>query len=343
MKQYVGLDVSLEETSVCVLDGNGRVVFRGRVASEPAAIVRLIRGRVPDCERVVLESGPLSTWLWHGLRAAGLPVVCADARHAKAALRMQVNKTDANDAEGLAQIARTGWYREVRVKSLDSHLERSLLGARHRLVGMRRDLENQIRGILKTFGLKVGRAGGKRFTVRVGELVASVPALAAVIEPLLAVRETVLERVAALERRIVALARENAVCRLLMTAPAVGAITALGYVCTLDTAERFAKSSRVGVYLGLTSRRYQSGEVDWTGRISKCGDGMMRSLLYTAAHVLLTRVSKWCPLKAWGMRLAKKIGAKKAKVAVARKLATILHRMWVDGTPFRWTTKEVTA
>jgi transposase len=208
---------------------------------------------------------------------------------------------------------------------------------------MRRDLENQIRGILKTFGLKLGQVGGRQFAARLSEVVAAEPALASVIEPLLAVREAVAERIAALETRLVADAGANPTCRLLMTVPGVGAVTALAFVSTLDTPERFAKSSSVGAYLGLTPRRYQSGAVDWAGRICKCGDGMMRSLLYTAANVLLTRVRRWCPLKAWGMRLAKRIGARKAKVAVARKLAAILYRMWMQNAPFRWTTKEVTA
>lgn len=343
MKQYVGLDVSLEETSLCVVNESGDVVFRGRVASTPEAIERAVRSKAPAAERVVLEAGPLSTWLWHELRAAGLPVVCADARHAKAALKMQVNKTDDNDAEGLARIAHSGWYREVRVKSLRSHFERSLLGARARLVKTRCDLDNQVRGLLKTFGLKVGRAGGRRFAARVRELSETVPMLAEVIEPLLAVRETVLIQTAALDKRLVAIVRDDERCRLLMTAPGVGAVTALAFAAAIDDPTRFKRSSSVGAYLGLTPRRHQSGQVDRAGRVSKCGDRMVRGLLYEAAGVLLTRVARWCPLKAWGMRLAKRIGARKAKVAVARKLAAILYRMAVDGTPFRWTAKEVSA
>ena len=343
MKQYVGLDVSLEATSVCVMDEAGVIVFQGKVASTPEALARVVRERAPGSERVVLESGPLSTWHWHGLKSLGVAVVCLDARQAKAALSCHVNKTDANDAEGLAQLARTGWYREVRVKRLQSHHDRSLLAARGQLVKTRRDLENQMRGLMKTFGLLLGKVGAAGFEGRVGELLAEVPALCDVIEPLLAVRAAVCRQLDALSGQVRALARTSRACRILMTCPGIGPVTALAYVSAIDDPTRFAKSSSAGVYLGLTSRRYQSGEIDRAGRISKCGDGMVRSLLFEAAHVLLTRVTRWSALKAWGMRLMKRIGAKRAKVAVARKMAVILHRMWMEETDFRWSNKEVAA
>ena len=343
MKHYVGLDVSMEETMVCVMEGSGEAVFKGSVSSTPEAIADLLRRKAPHAERVVLEAGSLSTWHWHGLRALGFPVVCVDARHARAALSMRVNKTDANDAEGLAHLARTGWCREVRVKSMASHHDRSLLAAREQLGKTKRDLENQMRGLMKTFGLLVGKVSGGRFEGRVRELLAEVPALCDVIEPLLAARAAVRRECDRLTKRVMDLARDSATCRLLMRHPGIGAINALAFVSTIDDPRRFAKSANVGAYLGLTPRRYQSGEVDRTGRISKCGDAMVRSLLFEAANVLLTRVTKWCPLKAWGMRLMKRIGAKKAKVAVARKMAVTLHRMWMDNADFRWTNKEVAA
>ena len=343
MDQYVGLDVSLKETFVCVVDACGEVVCEKSVGTTPETIAKFIEKKAPGAVRVGLESGLLSTWLWHGLRALGLPVVCLDARHAASALKMQVNKTDRNDAAGLAQIVRTGWYREVEVKSLACHEVRAVLLARSRLVASRRDLENQMRGLLKPFGLLVGKVRGKGFEGRVRELIADTPAMAEVIDALLLARRTLCTQVARLDVRVRMLAQTIAPCRRLMTVPGVGPITALAYVTVIDDPGRFRKGRSVGAYLGLTPRRYQSGEVDRAGRISKCGDGLVRTLLFEAAGVLLTRVQRMSPLKAWGLRLAKRIGAKKAKVAVARKLAVILHCMWTDDTEFWWTKEEAAA
>ncbi|MCH8098788.1 MAG: IS110 family transposase, partial [Proteobacteria bacterium] len=325
MDQYVGLDVSLKETFVCVVDPCGEVVCEKSVGATPETIAKFIEKKAPGAVRVGLESGLLSTWLWHGLRALDVPVVCLDARHAASALKMQVNKTDRNDAAGLAQIVRTGWYREVEVKSLACHEVRAVLLARSRLVASRRDLENQMRGLLKPFGLLVGKVRGKGFEGRLRELIADAPAMAEVIDALLLARRTLCTQVARLDVRVRMLAQTIAPCRRLMTVPGVGPITALAYVTVIDDPGRFRKGRSVGAYLGLTPRRYQSGEVDRAGRISKCGDGLVRTLLFEAAGVLLTRVQRMSPLKAWGLRLAKRIGAKKAKVAVARKLAVILH------------------
>jgi transposase len=343
MDQYVGLDVSLKETFVCVVDASGEVVCEKSVGTTPETIAKFIEKKAPGAVRVGLESGLLSTWLWHGLRALGLPVVCLDARHAASALKMQVNKTDRNDAAGLAQIVRTGWYREVEVKSLACHEVRAVLLARSRLVASRRDVENQMRGLLKPFGLLVGKVRGKGFEGRLRELIADAPAMAEVIDALLLARRALCAQIARLDVRVQALAKAVAPCRRLMTVPGIGPITALAYVTAIDDPGRFRKGRNVGAYLGLTPRRYQSGEVDRAGRISKCGDGLVRTLLFEAAGVLLTRVQRMSPLKAWGLRLAKRIGAKKAKVAVARKLAVILHCMWTDGTEFWWTKEEATA
>ena len=271
----------------------------------------------------------------------GLPVICIDARHAKAALKMQINKSDRNDAVGIARIMQCGWYKEVRVKDLDSHAIKALLVSRALLVKIKRDLENQIRGLLKNLGLVIGRAKMNVFAVRAAELIEDRPELAAAVGPLLKAREAIEQQIADFDRKVMRLARNDAQVRRFMTAPGVGAITALCFLATIDDPTRFKRSRSVGAYVGLTTRRYASGEIDWTGRISKCGDKMLRSYLYEAANVLLTRVAKWSALKAWGVRLAKRSGLRKAKVAVARKLAVILHRMWVDGTEFNWSSKEV--
>jgi transposase len=211
------------------------------------------------------------------------------------------------------------------------------------LVKIKRDLENQIRGLLKNFGLVIGKAGGNVFRRRVQELLGEQLLLPEAIRPLLAVREMVRREIAGLTRKLLTLARDNEESRRLMTVPGIGPITALAFCTAIDEPGRFRRSRSVGAYFGLTPRRYASGEVDWSGRISKCGDAMVRTYLFEAAGVLLTRVPQWCKLKAWGHRLWKRIGFKKAKVAVARKLAVILHRMWRDGTDFIWSSKEVAA
>jgi transposase len=339
MEHYVGLDVSLELTSICVVDGKGRCLWQGKCASTPEAIAAAVRARAPRAVRVGLESGPLSIWHWHELKRLGLPVVCLDARHAKAALSLQLNKSDRNDALGLAQIVRTGWYREVAVKSFDSQVIRTLLTTRAQLVRMRTDLANQIRGVLKPFGLIAGKGGGRPFMERVRSLAADGP-LEDAVEALLSAWQAIGAQIAGLDRRLLAMARRDQPVRRLMTAPGVGVLVAMTFVSVIDDPERFAKSSSIGAYVGLTPRRYQSGEADRSGHISKCGNSLLRAYLFEAAGIILNRVSRWSTLKAWGVRLTKKIGAKKATVAVARKMAVILHRMWRDGSEFRWSSKQ---
>jgi len=343
MEQYVGLDVSLQQTAVCVVDQTGKIIREAVIPSDPDAIAAFVKSNAKKVARIGLESGSTSTWLWTELNRLGLPVICIDARHAKAALKMQINKSDRNDAVGIARIMQTGWYREVRVKALDSHAIKALLVGRALLVKIKRDLENQIRGLLKNIGLVIGRAKMNTFAARAKELIEDKPTLAAVVEPLLKAREVIEQQVADLDRKVMRLARSEPQVRRFMTTPGIGPITALCYLATIDDPVRFNKSRNVGAYVGLTTRRYASGEIDWTGRISKCGDKLLRSYLFEAANVLLTRVAKWSTLKAWGMRIAKRSGIRKAKVAVARKLAVILHRMWIDGTEFQWSSKEAAA
>jgi transposase len=269
--------------------------------------------------------------------------MCIDARHAKAVLKMQINKSDRNDAAGIARIMQTGWFKEVRVKDLDSHAVRALLASRALLVKIKRDLENQVRGLLKNLGLVIGRAKFNVFAVRAEELIEGRPELVAAVRPLLKARHAIEQQVDDLDRKVRKLARYDAQVRRFMTAPGVGPITALCFKATIDDPARFKRSRSVGAYVGLTSRRHASGEVDWSGRISKCGDAMLRMYLFEAAGVLLTRVQKWSALKAWGTRLVKRNGLRKAKVAVARKLAVILHRMWIEGTEFNWSKKAIAA
>jgi transposase len=334
MEEYVGLDVSMEETSVCVMDAAGEIMWEGKAATEPGELVRTLRLRAPAAKKVGLETGPLSTWLWHALQEAKVPVVCLDARHAQAALSMRTNKTDKNDAAGLAQLVRMGWYREVKVKRLATHVDGALLASRALLVQQRCALENQIRGLLKNFGLKVKATKGRAFGQSVAALADKQPVLREMVLALLAVWSSLRLQIAVLSRRIEQEAMSDPVCRRLMTMGGVGKLTSFAFRAAVDDPARFRHSASVGAYFGMTPRRYASGEIDRMGRISRCGDALMRHYLYEAANVLLMRSRGSNPLKAWGLTIAKRAGWKKARVAVARKMAVILHRMWRDGTDF---------
>ncbi|WP_424135260.1 IS110 family transposase [Roseomonas chloroacetimidivorans] len=336
MAQYVGLDVSQRETALCVVDGDGKVLFEGKVPSDPGALALVLRRRAPEAVRIGFETGAMASWLWYELKRVGLPVVCVGARHAHAALSVRMNKSDPNDARGLAELIRVGWYREVRVKGEECQAIRSLLVARARLVTIRRDLENQVRGLLKENGLLFPRAIGGAFRTQVLQLLDDQHNLRPVMAGLLAMHEKVDEQQGILDKQVRALAKSDETTRRLMSVPGVGVVTALTFRHTIDDPTRFRSGGSVGAYVGLTPRRKQSGEQDYNGRISKWGDRLLRAYLFEAASVLLHRTQRWCSLKAWGTRLMKRIGAKKAKVAVARKIAVILHCIWTDGTSFEW-------
>jgi transposase len=202
MEQYVGLDISLTMTAICIVDRTGKIEREGVVASDPEAIAAFVRLHAPHVARIGLETGATSTWLWTELNKMELPVICIDARHAKAALKMQINKSDRNDAVGIARIMQCGWYKEVRVKGLDSHAIKALLVSRALLVKIKRDLENQIRGLLKNLGLVIGRAKMNVFLMRAVELTEARPELAAAVEPLLKAREAVEKQIANLDRKV---------------------------------------------------------------------------------------------------------------------------------------------
>jgi transposase len=336
LKLYVGLDVSLAETSIAIIDENDKLVWRGSVASTPEAIAKALAKHSPQAERIGLEAGQLSAWLYHGLKALGLPVICIDARHAKATLSLNVNKTDANDALGIARIMRVGWYREVTVKGHDCQALRALLVARAQIVSQVTTLKNCVRGILKTFGHVLPKKLRAGYIANVRDIVAGNATLELIVMPMLKTLAATIEQLQVYDQAVSRHAREDDTARLLMTAPGVGTIVVLGYMTGIGTPARFTRASAVGAYFGMTPRRYQSGEVDKAGRVSKCGDGMVRGLLFEAAKVLLSRTAKPSDLQAWGRSLIKRVGKKKATMAVARKLAVILHRMWTTGEPFQW-------
>src|ERR1700675_3700835 len=334
MDHFGGLDVSVKETSICIVDDTGRIVKEVKVASEPATLLKVLGNPTYRFRRIGLEAGPLSQWLFSVLAEADLPVICVETRHMQAVLKAQINKTDRNDARGIAQMIRVGLYRPVHVKTLRSQKLRMLLTHRKLLQSKAIAIDNDLRGTLRNFGLKVGMVGAVKFEARIRELVEDLPDLAILIEPLLVGRRVLREQVGILHRRLLAIVRDDDVCRRLMTVPGVGPVVALTYRATVDVPARFRNSKAVGAVFGLTPSKYQSGESDRTGRISKCGDEMMRMMLYEAAQTMLVVSTKWSWLKAWAMKIARHRGMKKAIVALARRLAVIMHRMGVDGTGF---------
>jgi transposase len=340
MEHYAGIDVSLECSSVCVVDVSGKIVREEKVASEPEALIAWFGSLGVDLARIGLEAGPLSQWLYAAMQQAGLAVELLETRHVRKAFEAMPVKSDRNDARGIAQLMRLGWFRPVHCKSLAAQEVRALLTARKLVQSKLFDVEMSLRGILRGFGLKVGPTTPKRFAGRIRELAAGHATLEVVAEAMLSVHEVLLREFGGFEKRVRTMARTDARARLLMSAPGVGAIVALTYVSAVDDPARFKSSKMVGAHFGLTPKKYQSGETDYTGRISKIGDGSVRTALYEAAHIILTRPVKGSGLKSWAMRLAMRAGMKKAKVALARKLAVILHRMWVDGTSFALATPK---
>jgi transposase len=334
MEYYAGIDVSLEWSSVCVMDADGKMVREGKVASEPEALLGWFAATGLAVERIGLEAGPQSQWLFARLEQAGLAVKLIETRHAHAAFAAMGVKTDRKDARNIAHLMRLGWFRPVHCKSLPAQETRVLLTARKLVQAKLRDVEMSLRGTLRGFGLKVGRTTPLRFAGRIRELVAGHATLEVIAQALLAVHEVLRRELNGLERRVRAIARCSPLVRRLMSTPGVGVIVALTYASGIDDPARFTSSKAVGAHFGMTPKKYQSGETDYTGRITKSGDAMVRTALYEAANAIVERVIKGGALKSWALRLAKRAGKQKAKVALARKLAVILHRIWVDGTTF---------
>ena len=335
MDHYAGIDVSLEQSSVCVVDAGGKIVREGKVASEPAALIAWFGSLGLSLVRIGLEAGPLSQWLYAAMRDAGLAVELLETRHVRDAFKAMPVKSDRNDARGIAQLMRLGWFRAVHCKSMGAQETRAVLTARKLVQSKLQDIENSLRGILRGFGLKVGKTTERRFAGRIQELVAGHPNLETIAQALLAVHAVLVRELSGFEKRVRSMAKADTKAKLLMSTPSVGPIVALTYASAIDDPGRFKSSKQAGAHFGLTPKKYQSGETDYTGRISKIGDTAVREALYLAAHVMLTKPVKGCSeLKNWAMRIARRAGHKKAKVALARKLAVIMHRMLADGTPF---------
>jgi transposase len=340
MTYYAALDVSLRSVNVCVIDDQGEIKAETKLASEVEDIVTWLQALDHKLSAVGLEAGVLTQYLTYGLQAAGFEVICMEARQVHAALSAMRNKTDKNDARGIAQILRSGWYSRVHVKSLASHQIRALLSSRKAVLNKCIDLENEVRGLFKVFGIKLPpRLGHGAFDKAVRGTIEADDALSHALLPLLEARLVLYRTFRELDNRTRKLAQRDSVCQCLMSAPGVGFVTALTYKAAVDDPTRFKRSRTVAAHFGLTPRRFQSGEKDNPGHISRAGDASVRATLYTAANALMTRSSKWSSLKVWGMQLAKSRGHRRAVVAVARKLAVILHRMWLDDSQFRWGTE----
>ena len=344
MYYYAGIDVSLECSSVCVVDGTGRILREAKAASEPEALIAWFRSQGLGLERIGLEAGPLSQWLYAALREAGFAVELLETRHVRDAIKAMPVKSDRNDARGIAQLMRLGWFRPVHCKSIEAQETRAVLTARKLLQSKLRDIENSLRGILRGFGLKVGKTTERTFADRIRALVAGHPGLELLAQAPLQAHAVLRREFNGLDRHTQKLARLHPQARLLRTTPAIGPIVALTYASAIDDPKRFSSSKATGAHFGLTPKKYQSGQTNYTGRISKIGDASVREALYQAAHVMLTRPVKNCSaLKSWAMRIAKRAGMRKAKVALARKLAVILHRMLADVKPFNPMAKTAAA
>jgi transposase len=337
MQYFAGLDVSMKETSICVVDGGGEIVAETVVATEPEAIRSALAGYADRLARVGHEAGSLSPWLHRCLQALGLPIFCLETRHVHAALKAQRNKTDRNDARGIAQLVRSGWFNPIHVKSDASYRLRLLLGHRRALKRKFLDLENTVRHSLKVFGIRLGAVGRAAFEETVRERVTGDRLLEGMMDSMLRARAALWQEYKRLHKLVLQFVARDPVSRRFMGVPGVGPVTALAFRTAIDDPARFARSRDVGAYFGLTPKRFQSGtSIDWDGRISRQGDDEVRTLLYEAASGLLVRSKAWSSLKAWGLMIQRRRGHKKAVVAVARKLAILLHAMWRDDSEFRF-------
>lgn len=331
---FVGLDVSAKTTSICIVDNANEIVAEGKVPTDPEAITRFIDTRAGNVTRVGLEAGLMSEWLYVELTKAGLPMFCIEARHARGFIQSQINKNDRNDARGISRMMMCGVFRPVHIKSDESLRQRAMLATRKIILDKMTDIELHIRGTLKIFGHSVGPCTKALFSYRVDELVAGDDALAAAIVPLLYTREMLGEQFNHIHRQVLAIARDDPVCQLLMTAPGVGAITALTFKTSVDTVDRLRGTKSVGALFGMTPRQYQSGETNHMGGISKLGGDDLRIALCEAGMKILVNVRQPSALRTWGLEMERRQGRAKAAVAVGRRLGSILRRMWLDGCEF---------
>ena len=335
MELFIGFDVSLASTAICVLDDHGKIVKEVKVSSEPEALASFLHELPGKVLFVGLEAGPLSQWLHKHLSEVGFEVVLMETRHVKGALKAMPIKTDRRDAFGIARLLQLGWFRPVHCKSVSAQEMRALLNSRKSIQNSAIKLEQSIRGVLRNFGLKLGRVTRQNYEARIRALTEGNSMLEAAVAPILRLRIALRDELARLDKMLSALAKQDPVCRLMMTMPGVGPIVALTMRSAVDDPGRFRSSKDVGPWVGLTPRREQSGERDVVGQITRAGDEALRTALYQAATTMLHRGQhNW--LVAWALRVAKRRGQKRATTALARRIGVVLHRMWRDGTEFRF-------
>jgi transposase len=337
MKHYVGLDVSMKKTSVCIINEQGKIVYESEVKTDPHILADVIEKTSLKIELVGFESGSLSHYLTQGFKERALPAVCMDARKMSAILSIRVNKTDKNDARGIAGALRTGMFTRVHEKPQEAINRGAVLSMRRCLVKQRTDIKNHVRGILKTYGIRLGAVGPTKFSDAVKRRIEEQdPLVRQTMEEMLEVFDMLTRKITRFDQQLLKIAHQDKDVRLLMTTQGIGPITALTYKAEIFDPSRFPNSRTVGAYLGMTPTQYSSGEMQKQGRISKCGSMELRSLLTEAGVVVLTRSQKWSKLKAWGLKLMRKKGLKKASLAVGRKLAVIMHRMLLEQKEFVW-------
>lgn len=331
--EHCGIDVATKSSSICITDGRGLIVLERVVATDEAGLRGVLGGR--RRMRCVLEAGPLAEWLAEVIEGLGHKAMVIDPRKARGVIRTK-KKTDRLDARNLAKMSRTGWYTAVHRKSAEARAMRTFLQARQGLVKTALAQGSRIRGLLKAHGLKLGEVAESQFGAAVKRLsLEKGGQLWEMLEPLVEVRRQALRAAEQMRKQVVRRAAAEPVHQRLMSVPGVGPLTATAYVATIDDPRRFGSSDQVPAYIGLVPSVDQSGEVEIHGHITREGDGLLRGYLVEAAHVLLTRKRGSCRLKRWGLMLAKKKGHGKARVAVARKLAALLHRLWISGELYR--------
>lgn len=342
MKYYAGLDIAMKETFVCILNEEGQKIYESKSATDPQLIYKELAKSNVKLEKVGLETGSLSHYLTKALQDLGLKAICIDARKMAAILSVTINKTDRNDARGIADAMRCNHYKEVHVRDINDHSTAILLKSRATLIQSRTALKNTVRGYLKAYGIRLGDVSHKKFPKVVREHYANLLSEAQKgIEGILNSFEAINKEILTLEEDLKEICKQDKEVQLLMTAPGVGMIVALTYKTDLGDPTRFKKSDSVGAYYGMTPRQYSSGENIKQGRISRCGAREVRTLLAEAAVVLLTRNQSWSSLKVWGLKLMKKYGLKKASMAVGRKLAVIMHRMLLTGESFKFSKADL--
>jgi transposase len=335
MKYYVGLDVSQKTTYLCIIDESGKTVNEAVVETDPIIILNYLSKNNFIDVLIGFESGSFSHYLTRVFVQQGQNPVCMDARKLKPFLDIKINKTDKNDARGIAEALRLNLYSVVPYKPQEEIDKSVLLAARRALINQQTTLKNTVRGLIKNNGLKMGAVSPKKFSETVKKVIKDSSELfVSGIINLLNAFDAIVEEISKIDKKVIEIANKDSNVKRLKTIPGVGDITALSFVTEVYDPKRFKTSKAVGAYFGMTPTQYQSGETKKQGRISRCGSRDMRFLLTEAAIVLLMRSKKWSKLKAWGLKIMKKKGVKKATMAVGRKLAIIMHRMMITQSDF---------